>query len=236
MPSHGIIAAAVMAFATSSIADSTSSYPDGTEQGFSLVARVTRSQPDSQINVEGYKVASLHTGAGTDSLILISPTNPVYGLNPSVFYSNGTSAQQISYTGSVIRSYPTAEYPSGIVIGDAGTESSQHSVEVDLGTSTNNVALYGVSQTASEGSQPFLGYTSAPGSGNGAGQFYTCYHQYEDVLLSFLYFADVVGSTPASTSCEQIKLLPQCEGDVANATDYTQKSYCYTDAADASLV
>ena len=183
---------------------------------------------------EGGLVLVRDVGAGEDASVLIPSSGGVLGLEPDTYYGNGTS-EQITYgTGSVVRT-PSGEYPYSISINGAPNATAGHQVSVDIGDGTFGVGVFGVSYTGpgQPDSQPFLGYRPL-GSYGGEDQFYACNGQFYEYTVPLLYWRNETSVTPED--CAEIKLLPQCAGDVVNATQYTQKVSCYDDAASVPVL
>lgn len=206
--------------------------PFNFEQAFGLVARVTKpASTGTLVDVEGYTVASGHVGAGEDAVLLIPSSGGPLGLTPDTYYGNGTTDEIMYGQGTVVRT-PTGQYPYSWVIAGA---SGEHGTAVDIGTGTPGVHVSGVSYTGPSfpDSQPYFAYDPIGVSGSKS-QFYACNAQFYEYTEPLLFWRNQTSETPAD--CAEVKLLPQCKGDVANATQYTQKVSCYDNAATVEVL
>lgn len=207
--------------------------PDGSSQGVTFISRITKQASAGSFNVEGYRVSTVHVGAGRAALTLI----PASAGSPGIFFSNGTIQESFAHNDSILQSYSTNQYPSGIVIADASTGETKRAATVNLGSSTKGVSIFGVTESEDPGSQPFLGYRPLGAQiGSTATQFIVCnetVYGADDVPL--LFWEDPANGGVTPSECAEVKLLPKCEGDIANATAFTQESYCYKDAASAQV-
>ena len=200
----------------------------------SSLAITKQATSGTPLTIEGYRLSSGHVGAGQDASVLVPSSGRVLELEPDTYCSNGTNEQIAWGTSSIVRT-PSGEYPYSIAINGAPNTTAGHQVSVAIGVGTFDVGVLGVSYTSpgQPDSQPYLVYRPI-GSYGGEDQFYPCNGQFHKYTIPLLYWSNENSLTP--NDCAEIKLLPQCAGDVVNATRYTQKVSCYKDAASVPVL
>lgn len=205
------------------------------EQAFGLIARVTKpATTGSMTDVEGFSVTSGHIGAGEDATLLVPSSGGAYNLKPDTYYGNGTTSQIESGTGSVVRT-PMGQYPYSWIIYSNPNATSGLRTGINIGDGSFGVHVSGVSYTGPSfpDSQPYFAYDPIGVEGSKS-QFYACDGQFYQSTVPFIYWRNQTTETPAE--CAEVKLLPQCMGDVANATHFTQTVACYDDAATVTVL
>ena len=164
----------------------------GTSTGFQLVAKLTHHSHDLTPSVNGWTVASAHTGAGSAAAILTS--DPTVA---RIFYENGTAAEVAAKKTTLITDGGTPPAPYGVLVPAQG---SSGLIGINVGAGTFNTVV-----------------KTAPGhpvvvNGLGQGTYLACnaeipyYPGQTFVTLQYQY--GTTGAVPGG--CVAIDLVPQC--------------------------